>query len=155
MKVAEQLGKLLQKKELTISVAESCTGGLIQKLITDISGSSKYFVGGAVVYSNELKEKLTGVKHKTLLKYGAVSKEVACELAQGIMRATNSDMGISTTGIAGPDGGTPEKPVGLVYIGICIHDNQTQAYKFLFRGTRNQIREQTAKKAFRKVINIL
>lgn len=150
----KQLGKLLQSRDLTISIAESCTGGLIQKLITDVPGSSRYFIGGAVVYSNKLKEKFAGVRPKTLLKYGAVSEEVARELAKGIASVTKSDIGISTTGIAGPEGATSDKPVGLVYVAIYFLGKCT-VYKYLFKGNRQKIREQTAKKALQKIIEIL
>lgn len=102
----------------TIATAESCTGGLIAKRLTDLSGVSKVFLGGAVTYANEAKEKMIGVSHESLENYGAVSEQVAAEMARGIRLALGSDFGISTTGIAGPGGGTPEKPVGTVYIAV-------------------------------------
>ena len=108
---------LLEDKE-TLSTVESCTGGLVAKRITDLSGVSAIYLGGAVTYANETKEKLVGVKHETLLAHGAVSEEVACEMAEGIRIALGADYGISTTGIAGPTGSTPEKPVGTVYIAV-------------------------------------
>lgn len=102
----------------TVATAESCTGGLIAKRLTDLSGVSKVFLGGAVTYANEAKEKMIGVSHESLENYGAVSEQVAAEMARGIRLALGSDFGISTTGIAGPSGGTPEKPVGTVYIAV-------------------------------------
>ena len=129
MLLEEELGKLLEAKGLTIAIAESCTGGLIQKLISDVPGSSAYFVGGIVAYSNLLKQKLLNVSAQTLISYGAVSYEVAGEMASGAREITGSDIGISTTGVAGPNGGTPDKPVGLVYIGVCSKEVLT-AYRF-------------------------
>jgi len=157
MKIEEEVGKRLKERKLTISVAESCTGGLIQKLITDISGSSEFFLGGVVAYSNLLKQKLLNVSPQTLITYGAVSDETACEMARGIRELTGADIGVSTTGIAGPTGETPDKPVGLVYIGLCTQyhsklvSESLTAHRFLFKGTRQEIREQTANKALELV----
>lgn len=109
---------ILTEKNLTVAVAESCTGGLISSRITDIAGSSKVFGYGCCVYANEAKTKLLNVSAKTLKRCGAVSAETAVEMARGVRMLSGADIGISTTGIAGPDGGTPEKPVGLVYVGI-------------------------------------
>ena len=103
---------------MTISAAESCTGGLVGSLITDVPGASAYFRGSAGTYCNEMKEQILGVSHETLERYTAVSAQTACEMAQGSRRLYGSDVAISTTGIAGPDGGTAEQPVGLVYTGI-------------------------------------
>ena len=105
-------------QHITISSAESCSGGLISKMITDIPGCSAIYPGGVCSYSNEMKIKWLGVKASTLKQYGAVSAETALEMAQGIRNATGSDYGISTTGIAGPGGGSAEKPMGLVYIAV-------------------------------------
>lgn len=116
-----EIVELLKEKGLTLSVAESCTGGLISKSITDISGCSSVFFGGVVSYDNSVKENVLGVKNATLRAYGAVSYETAKEMAQGVKNALNTDVGISTTGIAGPGGGSAEKPVGTVYIGIAIN----------------------------------
>ncbi|MGM9665479.1 MAG: CinA family protein [Eubacteriales bacterium] len=114
--------ELLRLKNLTLASAESCTGGLISKMITDVAGCSDVFEGGVVSYSNDVKMKLLGVKAETLEKHGAVSGETAKEMALGVRRACMADIGISTTGIAGPTGGTAEKPVGTVYIGISFGD---------------------------------
>lgn len=108
----------LEDKNMTLTVAESCTGGLLSKRLTDVPGVSKVYKGGICCYSNEVKENIVGVSHKTLERYGAVSEEVARELAEGVAKKLNSDVGVGITGIAGPDGGTKEKPVGLVYISV-------------------------------------
>jgi nicotinamide-nucleotide amidase len=108
----------LRAEKKTLASAESCTGGYIAKRITDLSGASEVFLGSAVTYANEAKIRLLGVKEETLARVGAVSEEVAIEMAEGIRRALGADVGISTTGIAGPTGGTDEKPVGTVYIAI-------------------------------------
>lgn len=122
IKTEESLGKLLKEKKLTVSTAESCTGGLVASRITDISGSSDYFKEAYVTYANEIKHKNLGVSNETLEKYGAVSSECAFEMAQGLSKRTGCDVAICTTGIAGPTGGTAKKPVGLVYISIKYHD---------------------------------
>lgn len=114
--------ELLRLKNLTLASAESCTGGLVAKMITDVAGCSDVFEGGVVSYSNNVKMKLLGVKPETLEKHGAVSGETAKEMALGVRLACMADIGISTTGIAGPTGGTAEKPVGTVYIGISFGD---------------------------------
>lgn len=108
----------LKSAKKTLAVAESCTGGLISKRITDVAGASEIYLGGVVAYANEVKTALLGVDPETLKKFGAVSEQTAAEMARGVRLRLGSDIGISTTGIAGPGGGTPEKPVGLVYIGV-------------------------------------
>jgi nicotinamide-nucleotide amidase len=117
-KLEEIVVKMLAAAHQTIAVAESCTGGAIANRITNVSGSSEVFINGCVTYSNESKTRLLGVLEKTLAEHGAVSEEVAREMAEGVRTRSGADFGISTTGIAGPTGGTPEKPVGLVYIGF-------------------------------------
>ncbi len=114
----EVVGKLLREHQRTLAVAESCSGGLVGNRITNVPGSSHYFVGGVIAYSNELKQRLLGVQESTLTAHGAVSEETAREMALGARRATGADLGIATTGIAGPDGGTAEKPVGTVAIAL-------------------------------------
>lgn len=114
--LAAQLGLLLLQRDLTLSLAESCTGGLIASLITDIAGSSTYFPGGVVAYAYEAKERLLGVRHETLMAHGAVSFETAQEMASGAIRLFGVHMALAVTGIAGPGGATPDKPVGLVHI---------------------------------------
>lgn len=136
------VAEMLIKYNKTISVAESCTGGLLSSRLVNYPGISTIFKEGVVTYSNEAKKNRLGVKADTLNKYGAVSKETAEEMASGICQSSGTNIGISTTGIAGPDGGTEEKPVGLVYAGLCI-DGEVQSKKFNFRGDRQNIRERT------------
>jgi len=136
------VGSLLLKKRLTLSVAESCTGGLIGDRITDVSGSSVYFKEGIVAYSNEAKVRILGVKEETLDRFGAVSRETALEMAKGIKRISASAIGLATTGIAGPTGGTPQKPVGLVYIALAGPGENVEVCKeFHFTGQRREIKE--------------
>ena len=123
----------------TLAAAESCTGGLIAKRITDIPGSSEMFGYGAVTYANEAKISLLGVKPETLAEYGAVSEQTALEMAAGIRKLSGADVGISVTGIAGPGGGSAEKPVGLVYLGISS-EKQTRASRLLLSGDRDRVR---------------
>ena len=132
-----KIGELLLTNKLTISVAESCTGGLLASMITDVSGSSKYFIGGICTYSNESKINILGVNKETIEKYGAVSEETAMEMAEKVRNKFGSDIGISTTGIAGPKGGTGLKPVGLVWIGYS-DKNKTFAKKYMFGNNRGR-----------------
>ncbi len=112
------IGPLLRRRGQTIATAESCTGGLIGSLLTDVSGSSDYYLGGVIAYANEVKQQLLGVDAATLAAVGAVSEQVALAMARGVRHLLGADYGLSTTGIAGPTGGTPDKPVGLVYIAL-------------------------------------
>ena len=114
----EEVGRLLQKKDATLSVAESCTGGLISHMLTSVPGSSAYFLFSAVTYSNQAKMDVLGVSHGSLERFGAVSEEVVREMAEGAQRVSGSLFGVSTSGIAGPDGGTEEKPVGTICVGV-------------------------------------
>ena len=136
----------LKRKNLTVATAESCTGGLLAHLLTNISGSSEYFDRGVITYSNKSKIELLGVPQKTITEYGAVSKQTARAMAVDIRKQANVDIGISTTGIAGPTGGTEEKPVGLVYIGIAIVKN-VDVQRFVFSKDRLQNKEKTCYKA--------
>lgn len=136
-------GSLLQRAGWKLAVAESCSGGLISQKLTSIPGSSDYFLGGVVSYSNDLKVKFLGVPDDLLRDKGAVSREVAEAMATGIKTRTGANIGLSVTGIAGPTGGSPEKPVGTVYIGIATLEG-TWATRFQFSGDRQQIRELTA-----------
>jgi nicotinamide-nucleotide amidase len=140
------VGDLLRLKKLTVAVAESCTGGLLGKKFTNVSGSSDYFLGGVVSYSDELKMKLLGVPHEVLESEGAVSEKCALSMAEGVKKLTGGDYGISITGIAGPTGGTVDKPVGLVYIGIAS-DKGSLARKYVFTKERDLNRELSAQTA--------
>ncbi len=142
--LAEETGARLKERGLTLSLAESCTGGLLSKLITDIPGSSEYYAGGVITYSNDLKQRLLGVKASTLETFGAVSPETATEMADGTLRNLATDIAIAITGIAGPTGGTTEKPVGLVFIALASKDRETIVNEFRFSGTRSEIREEAA-----------
>lgn len=139
-KLNETIYEILEKKNIKISVAESCTGGGLSYELVKVPGISKYFLGGMVVYSNEAKEKLLGVSGETLKKFGAVSSEVAREMAQKVRKKFNSDIGVSITGIAGPEGGSPQKPVGTVYMGISTEDF-TETHRFQFSGSRGRIQK--------------
>lgn len=147
--IENALVKALHEKGLTLSAAESCTGGLISKRITDISGCSDVFWGGCVTYTNDIKQKLIGVSAQTLERYGAVSEQTAMEMARGVRLATGTDIGISATGIAGPTGGTPETPVGTVFIGISTKDGESFR-KLTLSPTRSReyIRQASATNAF-------
>ena len=134
---------LLRGSGLTLALAESCSGGLISTRVTDIAGSSEYFLLGAVTYANSAKMGVLHVPEELLIRYGAVSREVACAMADGVREVAGSDLAIATTGIAGPDGGTRDKPVGTVYIALSDgHACQVQCYRFA--GDRNQVRQLTA-----------
>ena len=128
---------------LKLSLAESCTGGMIGCKITSVSGASSFFMGSAVTYSNESKEKILGVSHKSLMDHGAVSEAVAKEMAEGSLKVYGSDIAASVTGIAGPDGGTLEKPVGTVWMAV-TDGKRTVAYENHFEGSRDDIRELTS-----------
>jgi len=141
-------------KGLTLSVAESCTGGYISHLFTQHAGSSKVFLGGAVSYSNQLKESLLGVKDETIQKYGAVSEETVTEMVAGALKNFKSDFAIAVTGIAGPDGGTPDKPVGTVWIGVASA-KQTSIKKFTFSSKRIQNIERSAMSALSMLNTLL
>lgn len=138
--------RLLKEKNMTLSIAESCTGGMISGRLTNVSGVSSVFMNSIVTYSNEAKIKFVNVKEDTLIKYGAVSAETAQEMAKGIMIVSGTDIGLSVTGIAGPEGGTTDKPVGLFYIGIAIGD-VVETHRFYYPGSREKIRNNATTRA--------
>lgn len=148
------IGESLLKNKLTISTAESCTGGMIAAKLISYPGISASYLEGAITYSNEAKISRLGVKEETLLKYGAVSEETAKEMANGIARVSNSKVAISTTGLAGPGGGSIEKPVGLVYIGVYL-EGEIVVKKFNFTGERDEIRKETTIMALNMLIDLL
>ncbi len=133
----QELGKLLREKHLTLGVIESATGGLISRLITSVPGCSDYYKGSITAYANQTKINVVGVKADTIVKYGAVSHQVAEEMAAGGAKVLDVDLCISDTGIAGPGGGSPDKPVGLFYLGLAYHDSVLSC-KHNFKGTREQ-----------------
>jgi PncC family amidohydrolase len=147
-------GELLRRRGLRLATAESCTGGLLSHLITNVPGSSTYFMGGVVSYAYEAKVRLLGVHWSTLEKYGAVSQETAMEMAGGVRKALAADVGISITGIAGPGGGSPEKPVGLTWIGLST-PGVDEAWNYTWEGDRLQIKEQSARQALQLLVDYL
>ena len=154
IELEDVLGQVIIHNKKTISTAESCTGGLISDRLTNTPNSSSYFKGGVVAYSNSIKIKLLNVNKDTINKNGAVSKEVALEMAQGIRKNLNVDIGLSTTGIAGPGGGSKEKPIGLVYIGISA-SNFDKVYKFNFTNNRKTNKLMTSQAALNILRNYL
>jgi len=153
--LTRRVGKLLSESNMTIGVCESCTGGMLGAMITSIPGSSKYFMGGVIAYSDLVKSKVVGVRAGTLKHFGAVSSKAAKEMALTVKKKIQTDIGVSITGIAGPGGGTTEKPVGLVYIALAIK-NKVVVKRFTFKGGRQRIRRTACKHAMdllRKVLN--
>ena len=148
----EVVGSILQVQSQTLSVAESCTGGFLAKVLTDIPGSSRYFLGGVVAYSNEIKHKLLDVQKKTLEEYGAVSEKTAVEMATGVMDRFSSTVALSVTGIAGPEGGTVSKPVGTVFICAAGKDGFLQVERGQYMGDRDTIRKRSVNKALSMVL---
>lgn len=154
MEKEEQLVKNLTRRGYTIATAESCTGGLVAAAIVNVSGASEVFHSGFVTYSDSAKEQFVHVSPQTLAAYSAVSAETAAEMAEGCAGVAGADLGLSTTGIAGPGGGTPEKPVGLVYIGGSLHGD-TRTRRFVFEGNRDQVRRQAVDAALDLAMEIL
>lgn len=144
--LAFTVGRLLLKKKYTLAVCESCTGGMLGSLLTMIPGSSEYFEGGIIAYSNKVKERSVGVTRTALSKYGAVSEEVAIEMARGVRKKLNVDIGIGITGVAGPGGGSRRKPVGLVFVALSIA-KENIVVGSTFSGSRDRIRKKACKKA--------
>lgn len=142
----EVVGQLLVEQELTLGVAESCTGGLIAHRLTNVPGSSNYLLGGIVAYSYDVKERVLEVHHDTLYEHGAVSRETALEMARGARRLLGSDVALAVTGIAGPGGGTAEKPVGLVYIALAARDFE-RCERHLWSGDRLQNKQRSSQAA--------
>ena len=151
--LAEKLQKRLVEKKMFLTTAESCTAGLIGVAITDVPGSSRIYDRGFITYSNESKTDLLKVKGETLEDCGAVSEETVREMAEGALKAApNAHVSVAVTGIAGPDGGTEHKPVGLVYIGVAHFENETKIFKHIFKGDRDAVRKQTVDAALTHVI---
>jgi nicotinamide-nucleotide amidase len=142
----EEIGPLLRRGKTTLSVAESCTGGLIAHRITNVSGSSDYFEMGIVSYSNRSKVELLGVPTSDIQRYGAVSRQVAGMMARGVRWRAKTDIGLAVTGIAGPLGGTPQKPVGTVFIAL-DHEGATEIGEFHFTGSREEIKREASQKS--------
>jgi PncC family amidohydrolase len=152
--IEARIGRILRERRMKIAVAESCTGGLIANRITNIQGASDYFDLGFVTYSNDSKELYLFVPEEVIAEKGAVSSEVAKAMAEGLREATDADIALSVTGVAGPGGGTPEKPIGTVFVGLASKDS-TFVNKFLFSGDRISIKEQTSEEALKLVLDYL
>jgi nicotinamide-nucleotide amidase len=146
MRLEEEVGALLRQKGLTLGIVESASGGLISHLITNVPGSSDYYKGSVTAYSNEVKVRVVGVKEATINQYGAVSAEVAEEMAQGGKKILAADICLADTGIAGPSGAAPGKPVGLFFIGLA-HGAKTLTRKYNFKGDREQNKQSAAEAA--------
>ena len=151
---ALRLAACLRERGWLCAVAESCTGGLAGASLTDIPGASLWFAGGVISYSNEVKNRLLGVDAETLRLHGAVSEPVVRQMAAGACRATGAQAAVSLSGVAGPDGGTPEKPVGTVWIGVAVNGT-TSAFRHLFHGDRQSVREQAVAAAIAHLLDAL
>jgi PncC family amidohydrolase len=150
----EHIGPLLRSRGLTVATAESCTGGLIGSLLTDVSGSSDYYLGGVISYSNEVKRAVLGVQEETLNTAGAVSRETALQMAHGVRCLLEADYALAVTGIAGPNGGTRDKPVGLVYIALVGPDVE-RCERHVWAGDRQENKMASARRALQMLIEHL
>lgn len=153
--LAESVGEMLRERRQALATGESCTGGWIAKLLTDIAGSSGWFEGAAVTYSNDAKQALLGVAPGTLQRHGAVSRQTAVEMVSGAMTAFGASVAVAVTGIAGPGGGTRDKPVGTVWIAWQRRGGEARAEEFHFKGDRDAIRRRTVAAALRGIEKIL
>lgn len=158
MTLEEEVVHKLLEENLTITTAESCTGGLIAATIVNVSGASGCFNEGYITYANEAKVRLLGVSEESIRSFGVVSDKVVAEMAEGALKKADADIAIAVSGIAGPLGGSPEKPVGTVYIGICLKDKVDKSltktsYKFHFEGDRSEIRDKTVKEALKIILS--
>lgn len=154
-KIFKKVSKILHESNLSLTSAESCTGGWIAKKMTDLPGSSAVFERGFVTYSNESKQEMLGVKNETLNIHGAVSETVVVEMALGALANSNANIAVAVSGIAGPDGGSEEKPVGTVCFAWCMENEQPLCKTVLFQGNRNQIRKQSVKFAAKGLIKLI
>ncbi|NIG18692.1 MULTISPECIES: nicotinamide-nucleotide amidase [Pantoea] len=151
--LSQRIGEQLKKRKATVTAAESCTGGWIAKVFTDISGSSAWFERGFVTYSNEAKQQMVGVQAATLAQYGAVSEQTVREMAQGACNAAGAEFGIAVSGIAGPDGGSAEKPVGTVWFAIAGPGDRVLAQRQIFAGDRDAVRRQSVSWALQTLLD--
>lgn len=140
------VGRLLEARSLTLAVAESCTGGLVGHRVTNVPGSSDYYRGSVTAYADDVKEALLHVSERTLVEHGAVSEQTAREMAEGVRTVVKADLGVSVTGIAGPTGGTPKKPVGLVYVALAAPDGEW-VDRYVFEGDRWENKARSAEAA--------
>ena len=160
MKLEEEVVQKLLEKNLTITTAESCTGGLIAATIVNVSGASGCFNEGYITYANEAKVRVLGVKEESIRSFGVVSNVVVTEMAEGVLNKANADIAVAVSGIAGPLGGSPEKPVGTVYIGICLRNKTDKSltktsYEFHFEGDRSEIRNKTVEEALKIILSAI
>ena len=153
--LAEELGACMKDKGVKLASAESCTGGWLAKIITDIPGSSEWFTGSVVCYSNESKTSLLGVQEKTLIDFGAVSGDTVLEMVDGLFDHTNADVAVGISGIAGPDGGTDDKPVGLVWLSWGKRDKSVYAEPYNFEGDREDVRKQSILQILNNLLDLL
>ncbi len=153
--LAKRLGECMVARKITLAAAESCTGGWVAKVITDLPGSSAWFDSSVVSYSNEAKRSLLGVSAATLEEFGAVSGEAVLEMCDGVFEHTNADVALSISGIAGPEGGSADKPVGLVWMCWGKRDKSTYAFPFRFEGEREAVRSQAIEKALTSLLELL
>ena len=153
--LARTLGRLANNKGVDIATAESCTGGGVATAITRISGSAKYFDRGFVTYTNRAKKQMLGVSERSLANYGAVSEQVAREMARGALRRSPADLSVAITGIAGPTGGSRAKPVGLVWFAWAVRGGEVQTRSFRFKGDRTEVRLQSVAVALQGLIDLL
>ena len=147
-------GTLLRQRHWRLAVAESCTGGLVGDRLTNVPGSSEYFMGGVIAYANEVKVNLLGVRQETIRQHGVVSREVVLEMARGVRQALAVEMGMSVSGIAGPGGGTPGKPVGLTWIGLSM-EGYENAWRYLWKGDRVSNKARSAQAVLEQLVNCL
>lgn len=152
--IVPSIGRILVEKGWTMSTAESCTGGLVAATLTDFSGSSAWFSGAIVAYSNEIKMAHLNVPETAILEHGAVSEPTVRAMAEGICKAMETEVGISLSGIAGPTGGTPDKPVGTVWMGWHVN-GKTYAEKFVFSGDRMDVKQKSLEKVLERLLDIL
>jgi PncC family amidohydrolase len=155
LKVARILGATLRRRHLTLGVAESATGGLIGHLLTEVPGSSDYFLGDVVAYSNALKADLLDVPKTTLQRHGAVSGETAAAMVRGIRKLVKAEVGLASTGIAGPAGATPSKPVGLVYVAVELPSSVPVVRRYELRGSRSSLKMQFARTALQLLLDFV
>ena len=160
MKLEEEVVQKLLEKNLMITTAESCTGGLITATIVNVSGASGCFNEGYITYANEAKVRVLGVKEESIRSFGVVSNVVVTEMAEGALKRANADVAVAVSGIAGPLGGSPEKPVGTVYIGICLRNKTDKSltktsYEFHFDGDRSEIRNKTVEEALKIILSAI
>ncbi len=153
--LATEVGQLLSRQNLVLTTAESCTGGWVAQAVTSVPGSSRWFDRGVVVYSNVSKQELLGVRAETLTRFGAVSESTVREMAEGALSRSRAQVALAVTGIAGPDGGSNEKPTGTVWFAWAGKDRPTVAAHHIFSGDRQEVRHQAAEEALRGVVNFI